>query len=312
MDEHAVQGVMNILWQRVDGFGVAEPLIQPQGDRRIIVELPGLEDPEEAVRIISMTAHLEFMDEKGDVILTGRDVSDAKFVYDRNNRPVVALEFNKEGAGKFARATEDNLGKPIIIVLDEQVLSAPRVEDVIRDGKAQITGIQSASQAQRIALGLRSGALPVKVQIEENRTIGPSLGVDSINKSIRAFAYGTALILLFMLVFYRASGLVANIALGIYVLIFASALAVLKATLTLPGIAGLILSLGMAVDANVIIFERIKEEIRNGKTIRASVDSGFQRAFRSIMDSNITTMIAVVVRFIWALAQFRGLLWSWE
>ncbi|MGI6574597.1 MAG: protein translocase subunit SecD [bacterium] len=297
VDEQAVHGVLQILRERIDGFGVTEPIIQRQGERRIIVELPGLEDPEEAVRTISMTAHLEFMDETGEVLLTGRDVIDAKFVYGPDNKPAVLLEFNREGATKFAAATEENLHKPLIIVLDERILSAPVVEEVISDGKAQITNIQSPAEAQRIALGLRSGALPVKVQIEESRTVGPKLGEDSIAKSMRAFVYGVAFILLFLLLFYRVSGLVANIALGIYILIFATVLAMLNATLTLPGIAGLILSIGMAVDANVIIFERIKEEIRNGKTIRAAVDAGFLRAFRAILDGNVTTLIAAAVLF---------------
>lgn len=297
VDEHAVQGVLNILRQRVDGFGLTEPIIQRQGERRIIVELPGHDDPEEAVQVLSMTAHLEFWDEEGHVLLSGPDLKDAKFVYDRDNKPIVSLEFNREGANKFAAATEEHLGRPIIIVLDEQILSAPLVQEVISGGKAQITGIATPADAQRIAVGLRSGALPVKVEVEENRVIGPKLGEDSINKSVIAFIYGIAAVLLFMFLAYRVSGLVANLALGIYVLLFATVLALLKATLTLPGIAGLILSLGMAVDANVIIFERVKEEIRNGKTIRAAVDSGFRLAFGTIVDANVTTLIAAGVLF---------------
>jgi len=306
VDEQAVLGVLNILRQRVDGFGLTEPIIQRQGERRIIVELPGHDDPEGAVQVLSMTANLEFWDEEGNVLLSGHDLKDAKFVYDRDNKPVVSLEFNREGANKFAEATEEHLGRPIVIVLDEQILSAPMVQEVISGGKAQITGIASAEDAQRIAVGLRSGALPVKVEVEENRVIGPKLGEDSINKSVIAFIYGVAAVLIFMLIAYRVSGLVANLALGIYVLLFAVVLALLKATLTLPGIAGLILSLGMAVDANVIIFERIKEEIRNGKTIRAAVDSGFRLAFSTIIDSNVTTLIAAGVLFYLGTGPIKG------
>ncbi|HHW92133.1 MAG TPA: protein translocase subunit SecD [Firmicutes bacterium] len=306
VDEQAALGVMNILWQRVDGFGLTEPIIQRQGERRIIVELPGHDDPEEAIRVLSMTAHLEFWDEEGNVILTGRDLKDANFVYDQENKPTVALEFSAEGAKKFAAATEENLGRPIIIVLDESILSAPIVQEVISDGKAQITGITSAQEAQRIAVGLRSGALPVKVQVEESRSIGPTLGEDSIKKSITAFIYGIIAVLLFMVIVYRVSGLVADIALGIYVLLFACSLALFNATLTLPGIAGLILSLGMAVDANVIIYERVKEELRNGKTIKAAVDSGFQRAFRTIIDANVTTLIAAGVLYYLGTGPIQG------
>lgn len=306
VDEGAVLGVLNILRQRVDGFGLTEPIIQRQGERRIIVELPGHDDPDEAIRVLSMTAHLEFWDEAGNVILTGRDLKDANFVYDHENRPVVALEFNAEGAKKFAAATEENLGRPIIIVLDENILSAPVVQEVIADGRAQITGIPSAEEAQRIAVGLRSGALPVKVQVEESRAIGPTLGEDSIKRSMTAFTYGIAAVLLFMIVVYRISGLVADISLGIYVLLFASVLALFKATLTLPGIAGLILSLGMAVDANVIIYERVKEELRNGKTIRAAVDAGFHRAFPAIFDGNVTTLIATAVLYYLGTGPIQG------
>ncbi|MGI6143276.1 MAG: protein translocase subunit SecD [bacterium] len=306
VDEQAALGVMNILWQRVDGFGLTEPIIQRQGERRIIVELPGHDDPEEAIRVLSMTAHLEFWDEEGNVILTGRDLKDANFVYDQENKPTVALEFSAEGAKKFAAATEENLGRPIIIVLDESILSAPIVQEVISDGKAQITGITSAQEAQRIAVGLRSGALPVKVQVEESRSIGPTLGEDSIKKSITAFIYGIIAVLIFMVIVYRVSGLVADIALGIYVLLFACSLALFNATLTLPGIAGLILSLGMAVDANVIIYERVKEELRNGKTIKAAVDSGFQRAFRTIIDANVTTLIAAGVLYYLGTGPIQG------
>lgn len=306
VDEQARQGVINIINDRINQFGVTEPTIIPEGSRRIIVELPGLKDSEEAVQIIKMTAHLEFADKNGQVWLTGKDLKDARFVYDGENKPVVALEFNSEGAKKFAAATEANFQQPLFILLDNEVVTAPIVNDVIRDGRAVINGIQSAEEAQRYAIALRSGALPVKVEVVENRTVGPSLGQDSIEKSKRAFLIGIAAVLVFMVIYYGVFGLVADFSLGVYVLLVLSGLAALHATLTLPGIAGFILSIGMAVDANVIIFERIKEERRNGKTIRSAVEAGFTRAMATVIDSNATTLIATVVLYWLGTGPIRG------
>ena len=190
VDEQARQGVMRIINDRINQFGVTEPLIIPGGSHRIIVELPGLKDSEEAVRVIKMTAELQFADKNGKVWLTGKDLKDARFIYDRNNKPVVALEFNAQGSKLFAAATEANLGQPLFIVLDQQVVTAPVVRDVIRDGKAVINGIESAEEAQRYAIALRSGALPVKVEVIDQRTVGPTLGQDSIEKSKHAFLMG--------------------------------------------------------------------------------------------------------------------------
>jgi preprotein translocase subunit SecD len=306
VDNQAVTGVINIINDRINQFGVSEPLILPEGNRRIIVELPGLEDSEEAVRVLSMTAYLEFVDEIGKVWVTGKDLKNAQFVYDHNNQPVVELEFRPEGAKKFAEATKANLGKPLGILLDQKLVTAPVVQDVITNGRAVINGIPSAEEAQRYAIALRSGALPVKVEIVENRTVGPTLGQDSIDKSMRAFALGVSAVVLFMLAYYRGFGLVANLALAVYVLLVLWALAGLGAVLTLPGIAGCILSIGMAVDANVIIFERIKEELRNGKTIRSALEAGFTRAMATVVDANLTTLIAAVVLYYLGTGAIRG------
>ncbi|BCV25215.1 MAG TPA: protein translocase subunit SecD [Firmicutes bacterium] len=306
VDEQARQGVMNIIGDRINQFGVTEPIIQPEGSRRIIVELPGLKNSEEAINIIKMTAYLEFADQSGKVWLTGKDLKNARFVYDNQNKPIVELEFSSEGAQKFAAATRANVGKPLVILLDKKVVTAPTVKDVITTGKAVIEGIPSAELAQQYAIALRSGALPVKVEVVENRTVGPWLGQDSIQKSIRAFAIGVAAVLLFMILFYRLFGLVADFALAVYVLLVLGALGALHATLTLPGIAGFILSIGMAVDANVIIFERIKEELRNGKTIRSALEAGFTRAMTTVVDSNVTTLIGAGVLYYLGTGPIRG------
>ncbi|MEG6585587.1 protein translocase subunit SecD [Dendrosporobacter sp. 1207_IL3150] len=306
VDEDAVQRVVKIIERRVNELGLTEPIIQRQGDRRIIVELPGVKDPEKAIEILGKTALLEFQDESGKTVMTGSDLKDARAQIDQGNRNLVSIEFSEEGAKKFADLTAKNIGKHIAILLDKQVLTAPVVEEAIPSGKAVITGNRTIEEAQRLAILLRSGSLPVKVDIMETRTVGPSLGQDSKQKSINAFAIGIGGIVLFMLLYYRLSGFVANISLLLYVLLLLTALKMLNATLTLPGIAGIILSMGMAVDANVLIFERFKEEFRSGKTLRAAMDSGFNRAFKTILDSNITTLIAAGVLFYLGTGPIKG------
>ncbi|SDF11134.1 protein translocase subunit SecD [Sporolituus thermophilus] len=306
VDEDAVQRVVKIIERRVNELGLTEPIIQRQGDRRIIVELPGVKDPEKAIEMLGKTALLEFQDESGTTVLTGKDLKNAQAQIDQANRNLVALEFSDEGARKFADLTAKNIGKRITILLDKQVLTSPVVEEAIPSGKAVITGNRTIEEAQRLAILLRSGSLPVKVDIVETRTVGPTLGQDSKEKSKIAFAVGSAAIVLFMLLFYRLSGLVANIALLLYVLLLLVALKMLNATLTLPGIAGIILSMGMAVDANVLIFERFKEEVRAGKTLRAAMDAGFNRAFMTIFDSNVTTLFAAVVLFFLGTGPIKG------
>lgn len=305
VDEDAVQRVMKIIERRINELGLTEPIVQRQGERRIIVELPGVKDPEKAIDLIGKTALLEFQDESGKTVLTGTDLKDAKAQIDQN-RNLVALEFSEEGGKKFADLTAKNIGKTISILLDKQVLTSPVVQEAIPSGKAVITGNRSIDEAQRLAILLRSGSLPVKVEVLETRSVGPTLGQDSKDKSQKAFAIGVTAIVVFMLLFYRLSGFVANTALLLYVLLLLAALKALNATLTLPGIAGIILSIGMAVDANVLIFERFKEEYRAGKTLRAAMDAGFDRAFTTIFDSNITTLFAAVVLFFLGTGTVKG------
>jgi len=306
VDEDAMQRVQKIIDRRINELGLTEPIIQQQGERRIIVELPGVKDPEKAIELIGKTAMLEFKDINGTTLLTGKDLKDAKAQIDQSNRNLVALEFTEEGGRKFAEMTAANVGKPIAILLDNQVLTAPTVEERITGGKAVITGNRTLEEAQRVAILLRSGSLPVKIDIMETRTVGPTLGQDSKDKSMKAFAIGIVAIVIFMLLFYRLSGLVANISLILYVLLLLLSLKYLNATLTLPGIAGIILSMGMAVDANVLIFERFKEEYRNGKTLRAAMEAGFNRAFATILDSNVTTLLAAVVLFFLGTGPIKG------
>ncbi|MBC8016648.1 MAG: protein translocase subunit SecD [Sporomusaceae bacterium] len=306
VDEDAVQRVVKIIEKRVNEIGLTEPIIQRQGQRRIIVELPGIKDPEKAIEMLGKTALLEFQDESGKTVMTGKDLKDAKAEIGQNKNNVVALEFSTEGAALFGDLTTKNVGKQISILLDKKVLTSPVVNEPIKGGKAIITGSRTIEEARDLAILLRSGSLPVKVEVLEMRTVGPSLGQDSKEKSIVAFGIGVAAIVIFMLLFYRLAGFVANITLLLYVMMLLFGLKSLNATLTLPGIAGIILSMGMAVDANVLIFERFKEEYRAGKTLRAAMDAGFNRAFATIMDSNITTLISAGVLFFLGTGPIKG------
>lgn len=305
VDEDAVQRVMQIVERRVNELGLTEPIVQRQGERRIIVELPGINEPEKAIEMIGKTAMLEFQDESGKTVLTGKDLKNAQAQIDQN-RNLVALEFSDEGGQKFADLTAKNIGKTISILLDKQVLTSPVVQEAITGGKAVITGNRSIDEAQHLAILLRSGSLPVKVDIMETRSVGPTLGQDAKDKSVVAFSIGIGAVVLFMLLFYRLSGFIANTALLVYVLLVLLSMKLLNATLTLPGIAGIILSIGMAVDANVLIFERFKEEYRNGKTLRAAMSAGFDKAFATILDSNLTTLIAAAVLFFLGTSTVKG------
>lgn len=306
VDEDAVQRVVKIIEKRVNEIGLTEPIIQRQGERRIIVELPGISEPEKAIQMLGKTALLEFQNESGTTVMTGKDLKDAKAEIGQNKNSVVALEFSDEGTKLFGDLTTQNVGKHISILLDKKILTSPVVNEPIRGGKAVITGSRTIEEAQELAILLRSGSLPVKVDVLEMRTVGPTLGQDSKEKSKVAFAIGIGSIVLFMLLFYRMAGFVANITLVLYVMMLLFSLKMLNATLTLPGIAGIILSMGMAVDANVLIFERFKEEYRAGKTLRAAMDAGFNRAFATIFDSNLTTLIAVAVLFFLGTGPIKG------
>ncbi|MBT9139522.1 MAG: hypothetical protein DDT30_00093 [Dehalococcoidia bacterium] len=301
-----IDRAITIIRNRIDALGVANPVIQREGADRIRIDLPGIEDQRAARQVIGRTAMLSFVGPNGEAILTGADLRNAGVTMDQFNRPAVSLEFNPEGRAKFAAATEEFLGQIIYINLDEEVISAPTVESIITDGNAIITGAGTMDEAANLALMLRSGALPVRLVELETRGVGPQLGQDSMNRSVRAGIVGLLLVLLVILIYYRGFGIVANVSLIVYLALVLGLLTAINATLTLFGIAGLILSVGMAVDANVIIFERIKEELKNGRTMRTSIEAGFQRAFRSILDSNVTTLIAAAVLFSFATGQVRG------
>lgn len=306
VNDDAMNRVVKIMEKRVNELGLTEPIIQREGANRVIVELPGVKDPDKAIAILGKTAMLEFKDEEGNTVLTGTDLKDAKEETLQNNQNVVSLQFSDEGAKKFADLTTQNVGRTISILLDGEVLTAPRVNEPITGGSAQITGSRSLEEAHNLAVLLRSGALPVKVNIIETRTVGPTLGQDSKDKSVFAFAVGVGAVLAFMLLFYRVSGFIADVSLVAYTMILLFVIKLLDATLTLPGIAGIILSIGMAVDANVLIFEHFKEEIRAGKTLRMAMDSGFKRAFTTIFDSNLTTILAAIVLFFFGTGPIRG------
>lgn len=304
--DDAVERARQILERRINEMGLAEPLVQREGKKRIIIELPGVKDPDQAIKTIGKTAVMEFKDENGTVHLTGNDLKDAKEQIGQNKQFMVAIEFTDEGAKKFADLTTMNVGRHIGIYLDGEQLTNPVVNEPITGGKAVITGSRTLDEAKNLAILLRSGALPVKVNVLEVRTVGPTLGQDSKDKSVTAFAVGIGLIVAFMLVLYRVSGFVATTALLIYVLLLLAVLHFLQATLTLPGIAGIILSMGVAVDANILIFERFKEEVQVGKTLRMSMESGFRRALATIVDANMSVMITAAILFVLGSGPVRG------
>jgi preprotein translocase subunit SecD len=305
--EERVKQAMAIIENRVNAFGVAEPIIQLQGTRRIIVELAGVTNPDEAVRNLIKTAYLEFKTEDGKTVLTGRQLKTAlESTNPQSGQPEVNLEFEPDGAKIFADVTAANIGKKIFIVLDGVVVQSPTVREAIPSGKAQISPYASLEEAHNVAILLRSGALPVKVEVMEKRTVGPTLGADSLSKSITAGLIGIIAILLFMIGYYRVPGLVANLTLIIYTLIVLLIFAGLHVTMTLPGVAGFLLSMGMAVDTNIIIFERLKEELWAGKTLRSAIDAGFKRAFVAVLDSHMTTLIAGMILYYFGTGPIKG------
>ncbi len=333
----AVDDAARVIESRINQLGVTEPSIERQGSLRIIVELPGIQDPERAIALIGKTALLEFVDTQTTqlpsrarwsadgktvtppapdkpiklekkVVLTGADLADAQATFDQTtNQPVVTFQFKGKGAKTFEDFTAKNIGKYLTIVLDNEVISSPVIRDRITGGRGQISGgFRDIRDARDLAVLLRGGALPVPVEVVENRTIGPLLGRDSIDTSLRAGWIAAAMVVLFMALYYGFAGILADLALGLYVVFVLAVLSGLHATLTLPGIAGIILSVGMAVDANVIIFEKVKEELRVGKTVRAALQSGWNRAFVTIVDSNVTTLLAAAVLFILGSGPIRG------
>lgn len=295
-----------IIEKRVNEMGLSEPIVQADLDKkRVIVDLAGVQDPEKAVEILKTTAKLTFKDPQGNVVIEGSDLKDARGGSGQQGF-VVNLTFTSEGAKKFAEVTTRSVGQKIGIYLDDKLLQNPTVNGPIPGGQAEITGYASLEEAANYAVLLRSGSLPVSMSIAEKRTVGASLGVDSLNKSVLAGIYGLAFIALFMLFLYRLPGLVANLSLVLLTLIILWVLKGFGAVLTLPGIAGLILTIGMAVDLNIIIYERIKEEIRLGKSLRAAVEAGFSRAFITVFDSNITTLFAAATLYFLGTSSIKG------
>lgn len=306
--EDTINKALGILRTRVDSLGVKETTLYPQGDNRVVIEIAGEDDPEAAVDILKNVAQLEFQDETGKVWVTGENLKNAEARMDRSGtgNAEVTLEFDKIGAQLFADATTANVGKPLLIVIDNAVISAPNVNGPITDGNAVIQGRFTAEEANNLAVQLRSGALPVSFVVMEKRSVGPTLGADSLDKSLKAGIIGLIAVLIFMLGYYRLPGLIADLSLVIYLALVLGTMSLLGAVLTLPGIAGLALSIGMAIDANVVTYERIKEELRFGKTLGAAIESGFKRAFWAIFDSNLTTLIAAGVLMYFGTGPIKG------
>ena len=342
----ATDQALETIRNRIDEFGVSEPDIRIQGKNRILLQLPGINDPDRAKDLIGKTAQLTFqlVDEdagieaalkgnlpvgsmvlyekktdsatgyiteiphviKKQVLLDGSLLVNARVEFDQFQQPQVGIEFNRKGAHIFDRITGENIKKRLAIILDNTVYSAPVIRDRIAGGKAVITGNFTMNEAKDLAIALRAGSLPAPVTIIEERTVGPTLGADSIRMGMISMLVGGVLILLFMMIYYRKSGLIANLALVLNIILIGGGLAAFQATLTLPGIAGIILTIGMAVDANVIIFERIREELRWGKTAAAAVHAGFDRAALTILDANVTTLIAAIVLFQFGTGPIKG------
>jgi preprotein translocase subunit SecD len=307
VDQKKMTQLKATIERRVNAFGVSEPIVQQEGNRRIVVELAGIDDPDAAVESIVKTAYLEFIGPDGKPILTGADLKNAVEVRDpQTNELQVSLEFTEEGTKKFADATTRFVHQQIAILLDGNLLQNPVVNEPILNGKAVINGYNSFEEANEVAVLLRSGALPLKVEVMEKRTVGPTLGQDSLDKSVTAGIIGFTLVFAFMFLYYRVPGFIANIALLVYTVIVLALYIGLGVVLTLPGIAGFILSVGVAVDANVLIFERVKEEIKNGKSLRTAIDSGFKRAYVAVVDANVTTLIAAGVLYYFGASMVKG------
>ena len=342
--EEAVSRALEILRNRIDSLGVTEPLITREGDKYIVIQLPGVKDPERALSIVGKTALLEFkmVDERNKIsdmtdstgntvaskipadvrivankegerlvisnkdLLSGADLVDAKVQLGNAGMPVVWFKFSPEGGKRFSEITMDNVGKRLAIILDDKVYSDPVIKTKISGGEGIIEGNFTLEDAKDLSLVLRAGALPAPVKIINKYVVGPSLGADSIAAGQKSVLIGALVVILFMAFYYGFSGLMADVALMFNVLFVLGVLAALNATLTLPGIAGLTLTLGIAVDANVLILERIREELRGGKTIRAAIDAGYNRALWTIIDSHVTSLITAAILFQFGTGAIRG------
>lgn len=291
---------------RVNKIGVAETVVSTEGDRRIRIDIPAQVDSGEIVESLGKTGELTFKSPKGDVILTGQDVSKATATSDENGLPQVALELNENGTKKFADATKEYLGQSISVNMDDEVLTNPTVNSVITNGSAVITGSKSADDAKRLAGLINAGALPVTVKAASVKTVGAQLGEEALPNALKAALIGIGLIFAFMIIYYRVPGAIACLALTLFIALILFLFGEIGVTLTLPGIAGVLLTIGMAVDANVLIFERIREELKKGVSIRSAVEKGFKNATSSIMDSNITTIIAALVLYFLGSGTVKG------
>ncbi|MFZ3386551.1 MAG: protein translocase subunit SecD [Candidatus Hydromicrobium sp.] len=305
-----------IIMNRIDKLGISEPLVTRDYNKNLIIQLPGVDEPQRAIEVIGKTAQLEFkilqsIDENGNPIfgptlMTGDKLVKAQAGYNSNGQIIVSMAFTDEGSKQFEKITSENVGKQLAIVLDGEMKSAPVIRQAISGGDAVIEGIDTLEEAKDIALVLQTGSLPVSLEIQEAQTIGPTLGQDSLQQSILAGIIGFTLIAIFMAAMYRGLGLISIIGLLCYVLIFWGILAALQAPLTLPGIAGIVLTIGIAVDANVLIFSRIKEEMLKGKGKFAAFNEGFRNALRAIIDSNITTLITAAALYRFGTGPIRG------
>ncbi len=300
--EEEMAAAISLIQGRLDWNNWTEAEVAREGEKRLRVDIPGVENAEEAIKEIGQTAQLSFTDETGKVLLTGDMVADARKQVGQVSQqgvsePYVSLEFTEEGKQLFAEATKNNIGKQIAIVLDDEIVSAPVVNTEITDGNAMITGHFTPEEAEKTASLIRAGSLPFNLNILKMENVGARLGTDALSTGLKAGVIGICIVLLFMLAVYRALGFAADWALVIYVGLELVALSVLHVTLTLPGIAGIVLSVGMAVDANVVIFERMKEELIAGHSLRVAVHNGFSRALPAIIDGNVTTLIAAGVLF---------------
>ncbi|MBI5699683.1 protein translocase subunit SecD [Candidatus Saganbacteria bacterium] len=349
VSDDAMAGVAAVIRNRIDALGVSEPVIQRKGANQVIVELPGVKDPDRAIKLMGDTALLEFVEAEwapGDesilspekikefygpdarlakvpevrdgqavserpiilkkAVLSGADLKLAYPQIDEYGNPSVGFELSGEGGKAFAELTTRHIEKPIAIVLDGRIISAPNVKTPITEGKGIITGNFTADEVKDMVIKLKAGALPIPVKMIETRIVGPTLGKDSIDRSLVAGIIGFLFIIIFMTLYYRLPGFISILALIIYVSLTLMILSLLRTTLTLPGIAGFLLSIGMAVDADVIIFERLKEELRLGKTVKAAVEAAFERAFTAILDSNVTTVIAAATLFFVGTGTIKG------
>ena len=301
-----MESTVSILTSRLTRQGFTEATVTRQGSDRIRVEIPNVSDPNQILTIIGTPAQLYFVDESGNNLMDGAMVKNAQAAQDQDGKPCIAFELTDEGAKIFAEATAANLGKTISITLDGETISRATVNTVIAGGKGEITGNFTADEAKNLATLILSGALPLNLTQLEVSAISATLGVEALDRAIQAGIIGVALVMLFMLFRYRLCGLVADIALTIYIMIVVLLLALTGAQLTLPGVAGIILGIGMAVDANVVIFERIREEVKNGRPIGSAVRKGFSNALSAIIDSNVTTIIAAVVLYAFGTGSVRG------